>query len=116
GFPVEGNESDSVARHNGAVVATGFIERITLFSAESGRSQYQGKTIRFLPFHPLLLSPRVQAWGQLSTSSRILRAWFSGFFGVEKTRIMHPPRREGGVREGLSPPGQCQTDVNRAAG
>src|SRR5258707_355637 len=67
GFPIKGNESDSVACHNGAIVATGFVERITLFSAENGRGQYHGKTIGVLPFHPSLLSPGVQPWEQLST-------------------------------------------------
>ena len=43
GFPVEGDESDSVARHNRAIVAAGLIERFTFFGAESRRSQHHGK-------------------------------------------------------------------------
>src|SRR5580698_1217916 len=48
GFPVEGDEGDLVARHDGAIVATGFVERLTLLRGESPRLQYYGKTVRFL--------------------------------------------------------------------
>src|SRR5262249_34549538 len=66
--------------------------RIALLHAETGYGQYYGESIGFFSFH-LCSFASAQAWGQSSTSSRILRAWFSGLLGVEKTRIMQPPRR-----------------------
>src|SRR5207237_8632104 len=56
GFPIERDGSDSIASHDRAVVATGFIKRVALFVAKRRHRQDDGESVGLFSLHGYALS------------------------------------------------------------